>query len=52
MKGKPKQGFKTPVPKMTLREVAELLGVSHGTVKNIEREALRKLRAGLAGWQP
>lgn len=29
---------------LTYREIAELLGVSHGTVQNIERRALAKLR--------
>ena len=30
---------------MTSREIAKLLGISHGTVQNIERRALAKMRA-------
>ncbi len=31
-------------PSLSHREIAKLIGVSHGTVHNIERRALRKLR--------
>ena len=29
---------------MTSREIAKILGISHGTVQNIERRALAKMR--------
>ncbi len=32
----------------TYREIGRMLGMSHGTVQNIERRALAKLRAALA----
>lgn len=31
-------------PALTYREIAAALGISHGTVQNIERRALDKLR--------
>ena len=37
--------------RLTHREIAKILNISHGTVQNIERRALAKLRKLLAdGW--
>lgn len=37
----------------THREIAEWLGVSHGTVQNIERRAIAKLQRPVRdGWRP
>lgn len=37
---------------LTYREIGKLLGISHGTVQNIERRALAKLRAAMQGEHP
>jgi DNA-directed RNA polymerase specialized sigma24 family protein len=52
MRGHPKNGVKSPKGVLTTRQIAEILGISHGTVQNIERRALEKLRKALAGWAP
>lgn len=36
----------------TYREIAAELGLSHGTVQNVERRALEKLRKLAKGWEP
>jgi len=46
-KGKPRSGKKARRGERTHREIADEMGISHGTVVNIERAALAKLRRAL-----
>lgn len=44
--------LRPPAPR-TFREMARALGVSHGTVQNIEARAIAKLRKlAKKGWEP
>jgi DNA-directed RNA polymerase specialized sigma24 family protein len=36
----------------TYREIAAELRLAHGTVQNIERRALEKMRKRAKGWEP